>query len=502
MISLERLLASKPQYRGSFIYGEWKIPQRESARLEVVSPANLDWVFPTVPYSFDHVSEAVECSTRVFRSWAETGLHQRVEALERWSVEIKKRDRLLATTLALETGRSLGDCKQEVARLGEQIRVFIKQGLPLVRSQSLSTEKETSLKVEGHWQARGTLAVLSPFSAPLHWAHKQTIAALLMGNTVIFKASERAPYSSQIYFEAAEAAGFPRGVLQLLQGGADVGSRLVRQTSLHGVLATCSFDVGVKIQKELSENPERLVVLATGGRNAAVVWEGADLARTAESLTHSAYRATGQRCLALSRVFVHPKLLQPLVDLVHELAKGLVISHPFDEEPMPDMGPLISLAAKEKFLRYGGMAESEKAEAVMRAKGLQGVTLQNRKPLPIGHYVSPSIHLVKKWDAKSSYQTHEIFGPDIFFCAVSSLEEAALATNSAGTGLATSFYGKSRDDLKFISENVETGQVFYNRAPMDEFFELPWSTMRRSGNNRMGGISLLQTVSQFQIRIG
>ena len=499
MISLESVLKYKAEFRGSFIDGTWRLSRRPSASWEAISPANLEWTLPSPSFSFEHVTEAVEAGRRAFKPWSRLGLHSRVVLVQRFGAELAKRADLIARTLSVETGKPLGESNSETDILQNKIASIIDHGLPLIKSHSLDVPGQGAGEI--HYRPKGLLVIIGPFNLALSLPHGQIVASLLSGNTCLFKPSEKTPYSAQIYMEAAEAAGFPPGVLQLVQGRAEIGARLVRDTDVDGILATCSFDVGSHIQKELAEKPQRIVALQMGAKNAALVLGDANPKMTVDALINSAFMTSGQRCTALSRIYVQRSLMPEVVELFHERAKSLVVSHPFDEDPMPFMGPLISAAAKERFFRYTNIADGENAEVLMRAKSLEGRTKLARKPLPIGHYVSPSIHIVSKWDEKSAYQTHEVFGPDVFFCAVDSPEEAVSAANATGYGLACSVFGGSEDQFRSLSDDIEAGVVYWNRGTVGTSSRLPFGGWKKSGNHRPGGLFNILSTTQAQSRL-
>ncbi len=500
MYSVESLLKEKPKYRGSFIGGQWKTALRPSGSWECISPANIDWALPPVSYSGDLATEAVGFGTRAFRIWSKVGMHQRLETLQRFSTEIKKRSEKMAQFLSLETGKPFAESLAETDLLITKIETHIQEAVKIISSSVVDLGNQG--RGEIHYRPKGLLVTLGPCNLSLSLPHGFHVAGLLTGNSVIFKPSEKAPYSAQVYMEAAEAAGFPDGVFQMVQGGPDIGTKLVRDTDVTGIMATCSFDVGTQIQKELAETPQRIVALQMGAKNSGLVWTGADLDACADALVKSAFMTTGQRCTALPRVYVQRQLLSELVTKVHTLTKELVISHPFDEDPRPFMGPLMSSASKEKFFRYMSIAEGDDCENVMRSKALEGTTTRfNRKPLPLGHYVTPSIHVVPKFNAKSAYQNHEIFGPDLFFCPVDDLEEGVAASNSSGYGLAFSFFGGTEDTFKKVADSIESGVVYWNRGTVGSSSRLPFGGWKKSGNHRTGGLFSVLTTTQIQTRL-
>jgi len=499
MYSVESLLSFKPEFRGSFIGNAWQKSPRPSGSWEMTSPANIDWVLPPVTFSFDHVSEAVGNGKKAFRSWADTSLQTRIKLVKNFGIELQKRSELIAKFLSLETGKPLSESLAETDLLQRKIKSLIDEGLKLVESREIDLGNQG--KGEIHYRPKGLLVVIGPANLALSLPHGHIVSALLTGNVCLFKPSEKTPYSAQTYMEAFEASGFPSGVLQMVHGKAEVGIRMTRDVEVDGVMATCSFDVGAHIQKELSEKPQKIIVLALGAKNAALVLPGADLDACAEQLVKSAFMTCGQRCTALPRVYADRSLIADLLAKVHTLAKQLVVSHPFDDESKPFMGPLMTSNLKERLFRYSNIAEGEGAECVMRAKSLEGHTRLTRKPLPMGHYVSPSIHLLPRWDAKSPYQSHEIFAPDIFLCPVDSFEEGIAAVNATSYGLASSLFGGTDSQFTYFSDHVDTGVVYWNRGTVGSSSLLPFGGWKKSGNHRSGGIFSMLATTQIQTRL-
>lgn len=500
MLSIEAILKTELRFKGSFVNGQWQNPERVSGKWEVVSPANIDWVLPSPSFSFDLVSQATFAGKKAQPEWRRLNLHQRVERVRRFAKELSKRNELLAKLLSLETGKPYSESLAETDLLQSKTESFINDGLKLISSQSYDLGSQG--RGEIHYRPKGLICVIGPVNLSLSLPHSYVVAGLLTGNTLIFKPSEKIPYSAQLYMEAAEAADFGPGVIQLVQGGPEVGTRLVRDTDVDGVAAICSFDVGAAIQKEMSQHPGRLIALQMGAKNAAFVAKGANLNLAAESIVRSAFMTAGQRCTALPRVYADREIISELINKVHLLAKELIISHPFDEDPRPFMGPLMSGALRERFFRYVAIGEGEGAEVIMRSKSLEGHESRlTRKPLPLGFYVTPSIHLVEKFNAKSAYQNHEIFGPDVFFCPVDSQEEGISAVNSNGYGLAVSYFGSSTQDFDKFASEVDAGVLYFNRGTVGSLSRLPFGGWKKSGNHRPAGIFSLLTMSQIQTRV-
>jgi succinylglutamic semialdehyde dehydrogenase len=499
MIALSSVLNSEVQFKGSFVNGEWRKEKKASFSWSIQSPANVEWQLPELSAHFDFVDESVEFARKAYGPWRDLSMDDRARVLLKFGEELLKRKENIARVMAVETGKPLDECLVEAQVLKTKIDITLEDGRHLVASQKLDLGKAG--RGEIHYRPKGVLAVIGPFNFPTHLSNGHIIPALLMGNVCILKPSEKTPYSAQAYMEAAEAAGFPAGVLQMLQGHGELASRLVGASGIDGVLATTSYEIGAKIQSKLAANTEKIVALEMGGKNAAIVWENTDPKLVAQHLINSSFLTTGQRCTALSRVYVHPSVKEALIAELHDLAKELIINHPFAEEPKPFMGPIISAASRDKFLRYSDIATSEGAECIMRPKILDGIPKQSRTPLPEGYYVSPSIHYVKEASAESVYQNHEIFGPDIFFCEVTDLDEAIHHVNSTQYGLSFSFFGGDEAKFGYVADRVECGLTYWNRPTTGASSKLPFGGWKRSGNHWPAGLFAIYASSQVQTRL-
>lgn len=434
MENIEAILGDELGFKGSYLANKWVKRERPDGKFSVRSPANFNWRFEDVSFSLSDIDQAVQNACEAFPVWKNTSLEERINYLKRFAQELDRQKEYIAKIIAIETGKPIDEALGEAGLLSAKIDVTIEYGLKLIETQKL--DLGAAGKGEIHYRPKGVFVVVGPFNFPVHLNHGHIVPALLTGNVCILKPSEKTPYSAQAYMDAAHAVGFPKGVLQMLQGDARVAQRLVHHSHTNGVLATCSYEVGSKIQESTGERPEKIIALEMGGKNAAIVWESNDLNKVASDLIRSSYLTTGQRCTALSRVYVKRALLGDLVNLFHQKAKDIIIDQPFATDPKPYMGPIISEAAMEKFLKYDGIAQKEGAETVMRPKALSGlVPRKGQNKLPEGYYVSPSVHVVSKWDIKSAYQNHEIFGPDLFFCPVDDLDDAINAVNSSQYGL-------------------------------------------------------------------
>lgn len=489
-----------PQPLGNYLAGKWQKPLQPSGQIPISSPANLDWSLAPVPFSYSDVDTAVFESAKAQRVWALVGYEKRIAVLKAFRSELEKRKELIAKLISFEIGKPYKEALGEASALLTKIDVTIEHGLELIKTSKVDIPGGAVGEI--HFRPIGPLVVIGPFNFPVHLSNGHIIPALLVGNTVILKPSEKAPYCAQVYAEAAHAAGFPSGVFTLLQGDAEVATRLIRHTAVKGVLATCSYEVGTKILRTLSDQTQKIVALEMGGKNAAIINSDVkDLNKVAANLIESSFLTTGQRCTALSRAYVIGNRIDELCELVHQRTKELVISHPFDTDPEPYMGPLVSGAARDNFLKYHHIAVSEGAEVVMRPKPLETKALLTGKKLHRGYYVNPSIHRLSKWSASSTYQTHEIFGPDLFFAPASSLDDAIEAANSTPYGLSFSYFGERKEDYDYVADRIHAGLIYFNKPTVGASGRLPFGGWGHSGNFRPAGLFSIYSSAQSQARI-
>lgn len=183
--------------------------------------------------------------------------------------------------------------------------------------------------------------------------------------------------------------------------------------------------------------------------------------------------STGQRCSGTSRVILHDKIADQFTDKFYQAAKKLTIGH-WSKNPF--MGPLINGAAVEKYIRFQEMANRENCESLMRGKALE---LDHK-----GHYVTPSIHLVKSFDAKSLYQKTEIFGPNVAIYRSSDFDKAMEMVNSTGYGLVMALFSKNKELYETALLKARVGLLNWNRTTNGASSRLPFGGMGKSGNDR------------------
>ncbi len=459
-------------YLGDYINNEFTVPADPDAQWDIYSPGDLKDKVMTLQCRYSHIDQACLAAKAAFPSWAKMGLEKRKEYLVRLKEVYLKHADSLAEIISRETGKPLWDSKNEVKAMVGKIDITLGHSLRLVSEERIENALPQIDGVIRH-KPRGVMAVIGPFNFPGHLPNGHIIPALVMGNTVVFKPSDKTAAVGQKMAEMFHEAEFPTGVFNLLQGQGETGKRLCEHEHIDGVLFTGSYEVGLKIKQATLHHHWKILALEMGGKNSTIVWEDADLEKAVYETLIGAFLTTGQRCSGTSKVILHKKIKAKFLDNFYASAKKLVVDH-WSKNPF--MGPLISADAVEKYIRFQEIAKREGAESIMRGKAL---SLEKE-----GYYVTPSIYTVPKFDPKSVYQNNEIFGPNVAIFETDDFSQAMQITNASGFGLVAALFTKNKDLYQRALLEAKVGLLNWNRTTNGASSKLPFGGMGRSGNDR------------------
>ena len=459
--------------RGDYIGNAWVNPT-EGDVLASVDPASQDDVVLSFRSDPGHVAAATAAAAAAAPAWAALTAAERVAALRRVASEFSRRVEPLARAIMAEMGKPLREARAEARSLSARIEAVVEQQLPRVR-----TWTAPGVAGECRYHALGVVGVIGPVSHPLHLLHAHAIPALALGNTVVLKPSERTPLAAQRYVEAFEAAGLPP-VLQMVQGGADVGQALVADPRLGGLAFTGSCPVGREIRRALVDRPEVLLTLGMGGRNVAIVLDDADLEQALEGVLLGAFSTTGQRCTSTAHVVVHRAVADTFIA---RLAAGAAAIDYGDPTTDPFMGPLVSVAARDRVDALCAAGVAAGAEVVLEASAREG-----------GAWRGASLHLIDQRH-DSAYTREELFGPDLAITIVDSLDDALEVVRARSFGLSVAVFTSSRASLERVFRETSSGCVYWNRPTTGAAEALPFGGVGRSGNHRATGVDTVRNLS-------
>ena len=469
----------KVSFLGNYINGQFVVPSEPSNRCLKISPSDVSDVLCEVLFSEDHIEEAILSAKKAYASWSELDFRQRADQLMKLKALYQTHKKELAHIISRETGKPLWESQTEVQSMISKIDITLNQSMQLIKDRAIDG-LPLNVKAITSYKARGVLVVLGPYNFPGHLPNGSIIPALAVGNTVIFKPSEQTPLTGQFIAYLFHQAGFPQGVFNFVQGDGKIGQKLVKHNDVDGVLFTGSYETGLKIKKDTLEHDWKNLALEMGGKNVSLVWKDAILDKAVYECIVGAFSTTGQRCSCSSRILVHKDLSEAFVEKFLKVAQNLSIGHWSCDV---FMGPLVSKQALEKYFYFQKIAKQEKAQSLLETQKLSQEYFDNQFS---GHYVTPSVHLVKS-SKESVYQKSEIFGPDVAISIVDDIDEALAINNSTGYGLVMSIFTQEEKLYKKACRQAKVGLLNWNRSTVGANSQMPFGGLGKSGNGNPSG---------------
>jgi succinylglutamic semialdehyde dehydrogenase len=314
------------------------------------------------------------------------------------------------------------------------------------------------------------LAVLGPYNFPAHLPNGHIVPALIAGNAVVFKPSEKTPATGAFLVECFHKAGIPEGVVRLLVGGPDQGKALAGEPGIDGLLFTGSARAGMSLHRQFAETPQKILALELGGNNPLVVWDAKDIEPAATIVVQSAYLSAGQRCTAARRLIVEDGKEGPLMEAVTAMIDRIVVDHPF-ADPQPFMGPVIDTSAADHV---------QEQWLTLMMKGGKPLRRLDR-PYEERPYLTPA--LIDVTDVKDR-PDEEIFGPVLQLIRVKDFDAAIDAANNTRFGLAASLVGGNSELYDKFWANVRAGVINWNKPTNGAPSNAPFGGIGLSGNHR------------------
>jgi len=400
--------------------------------------------------------------------WAARPLTYRVETLRRFANEVRARAEPFADLIARETGKPLWEARTEVESVIGKVDISISAHAE--RTPRRSMEGAMGARTAIRHKPHGVLAVLGPFNFPAHLPNGHIVPALLAGNGVVFKPSEKTPATGAMLVDLFHAAGVPKDTIRLLIGGPAEGQALAADRGISGLLFTGSARAGMALHRQFADAPHRILALELGGNNPLVVWDAVDIHAAAAIVVQSAFLSAGQRCTAARRLIVRDGAHEPLVETVGKLIDRVIVGTPHDD-PAPFMGPVIDNATADHV---------QEAFLDLLLKGGRPIK-QLARPDPAKPFLSPALidvtNVAQRPDA-------EIFGPVLQMIRVPDFSAAIAEANNTRFGLAASLVGGSPEMYDQFWANVRAGVINWNRPTNGAPSNAPFGGVGLSGNHR------------------
>jgi 1-pyrroline-5-carboxylate dehydrogenase len=402
----------------------------------------------------DHVREAVAAARAAYADWSRRPWEERVTLVRRALDELRRREWDIAALIGYEAGKSRLEAVGEVEEVAEFFSYYCDQmekyegylnpmGLPGSGEESVSV-----LRPLGVW------GVIAPFNFPIALAGGPSSAAILAGNTVVFKPATDTPYAGLMLYEVF-ASTLPPGVFNFVTGGGGtVGQELLDNPGIDGIVFTGSKEVGMKLIREngLRAVP-RPVVIEMGGKNPTIVMPSANLDYASDGVMRSAFGAQGQKCSACSRVYVEKAVRDRFVEMLVEKTRRIKLGNPIERNVF--MGPVINEAAVRTY-----------EEAIARAKRdggriLTGGHRLTGEPFDHGYFVAPTV--IDGLPLDHPLFTEELFVPITVVGDVLTLDQAIELANRTEYGLTAGIFSQDEDEIEAFFDRIEAGVTYANR---------------------------------------
>jgi aldehyde dehydrogenase (NAD+) len=470
----------------NYIDGCW-VGSRSGKTFENRNPANRDDLIGVFQEStVDDVESAIAAAARAYESWRLVPAPKRAEMLFAAARLIEQRKDAFARDMTREMGKVLEETRGDVQEAIDMTLFMAGEGRRLY-GQTVPSELRDKFAMSVR-QPLGVCSVITPWNFPMAIPSWKIAPALLCGNTVVFKPATLTPLSAVNFVKVLEEAGIPPGVVNLVTGGPDVGTRLSTHDEVRVVSFTGSTTVGRIVNQNAAPNFKK-VHLEMGGKNVVMIMDDGQLELAIEGCVWGGFGTTGQRCTAASRVVVHERVYDAFLREFAARVRDLRVGDGLDERTQ--MGPSVSESQLETVMKYVAIGQQEGATLITGGRRLD--TGEHAR----GWFHEPTIF--GDVDPKMRIAQEEIFGPVVSVMRCRSMEEAVAIGNGVAYGLSASIYTRDINKAFAAMRDMYTGIFYVNAPTIGAEVHLPFGGTKATGNgHREAGTAALDVFSEWK----
>jgi aldehyde dehydrogenase (NAD+) len=453
---------------GLFINGEW-IQSSSGKAFPTKNPADGQTLATFQEGTEKDVMKAVEAAERTFPDWKKFPPPKRGEILLKAAAIMRERKEELGKMVTEEMGKIIAEGKGDVQEAIDFLEYISGEGRRLLGETTPSElPNKICLTLK---QPIGVVGCITPWNFPMAVPCWKLGAALITGNTIVYKPATLTPLCAATLVEIFHQAGLPAGVLNMVTGPAEVvGEAIVLHLDIRAVSFTGSVAAGKDIYSKASRMLKR-VGLELGGKNPQIVMDDARVDLAVEGVLFGAFGTAGQRCTATSRLIVQEKVYDKLMENLLARTKALKVGNPMDSNV--DVGPVASAEQETKILKYIQIGIEEGAKLICGGNKLKG------GPYDKGFFIAPTI-----FEARHGMRItkEEIFGPVLSVMKVRDYEEAVKVANDVEYGLSSSIYTGSVNTAFRAMQDLEAGVTYINAPTIGAEVHLPFGGVKNTGN--------------------
>ncbi len=447
----------------NFIGGEWKKSSVQNWQ-SVINPATQEPLAEVSLSTADDVAFAVEAAAAAFPSWRRTPPEERIQPLFKLKQLLEDNLDELCRIITKENGKTLGESRGEMRRAIENVEVAC--GIPILMQGYNLEDVARGIDEMMIRQPLGVVAAITPFNFPGMIPFWFLPYAVATGNTFILKPSERVPLTMRFAFELLERAGFPKGVLNLVNGGKAVVDALLDHPKIRAISFVGSTPIAKYVYARAAGNGKRAQCQG-GAKNPVIVLPDADMASATQIISDSAFGCAGQRCLAVSTAIVIGYAQKTFREAITDSACKLRVGDGLDQNVQ--MGPVITSQSKRRIEDLIGRGATEGAKVLVDGRN---AAIVNRES---GNFIRPTI--LDGLPSTSTLVDTEIFGPVLSLVHAGDMDEALSILERSPFGNQASIFTSSGAAARRFRYEAPAGNIGINigvAAPMAYFPFTGW----------------------------
>ena len=453
----------------NYINNEW-VKTASGETFASINPANKEVHGYAQSSTKEELNQAVEAAYNAKKVWRKMGQAARGQLLFKTANILEENLNEIAESMTKEMGKSLPEAKGETARGIAILRYYAGEGMRKEGDVIPSSDKDALMFTKR--APLGVVGVITPWNFPVAIPIWKIAPALVYGNTIVFKPASEASVTASKVVECFAQAGFPAGVFNFVTGsGSVVGQRLIDHPKLNAITFTGSESVGQNVAKSASARGIKFQ-LEMGGKNPVIVTKNANIDQAVEGVISGAFRSSGQKCTATSRVIVEEIVFDEFKQkLINESAK-ITIGDGLEDGIW--LGPCASESQFNTFKKYIEKGQQEGANLVHGGEVLTGDKYDK------GYFVTPAIF--DEVTTEMDIAQDEIFGPVIALIKATDLENAIELANNTKYGLSASIYTSDINSILEFIDEIEVGLVRINAESAGVELQSPFGGMKASSS--------------------
>jgi malonate-semialdehyde dehydrogenase (acetylating)/methylmalonate-semialdehyde dehydrogenase len=457
----------------NYIDGKW-IEPKAASYVDVINPATGNLITRTPLCGAAEVDAAAQAAASALPSWRRTPVQERVQYLFRLRELLKANLDEISRTITDEAGKTFDESKAEMIRAIENVEIAC--GMPMLGKGEIVEDIAPGIDEIMLRQPVGVCATVAPFNFPGMIPFWYVPYAVACGNTYVMKPSEKVPVTMQLIFRLFEQAGFPKSVINLVNGAKEAVDAILDHPLIRAVTFVGSTATAKYLYARASANGKR--VQAQGGaKNPVIILPDADMEMATKIVADSAFGCAGQRCLAVSVAVTVAEARNTFTEMICDAATSRVVGYGLDEGVQ--MGPVINTASRQRIEQLIGAGKEEGA----------GLPVDGRNPRIKGYECGSFVRPTIMTDVPRGGQVArtEVFGPVLGLIHVDTIEEAIELANGGAYGNQASLFTSSGSAARKFRYEVQAGNVGINigvAAPMAFF---PFSGWKESFFGDMHG---------------